>query len=407
MKSIELKELRSETLGELEVIQKTAEAEENRDLTEEENATVDALLAKADDYASKIERAEKIEKSLRESALISGVAVEPKADKDLEKFTFQGAMRAAYSGNVSGIYKEMDQEARSQARYTGQSFKGVGIPASVLTRAWATSSTNSETTMSFTDQLESNLVLTSAGANFYAGINDLKFPVFSAVSSTWIGETGGSSVSAAGSLSAVTLTPKKLISVVSMSQESIVQNASLEAALRGNIAANMSASLEQALLLSASDETSGPESIFRDAAAGSTAAFTGATASTLENTYIGNDGTYEGARMAYLMDSDAYAAIKQSAMISNVSAAYDFRDKTINGIYAFVSSNVATDGGAGKEHVLFGDFTKVHIAQFGGLDFLFDPYTNADTGEPRMVVTGLFDGDAVQNATAFANLIEA
>jgi HK97 family phage major capsid protein len=325
----------------------------------------------------------------------------------LEKFTFQGAMRAAYSGNVSGIYKEMDQEARSQARYTGQSFKGVGIPSSVLTRGWATSSTNSETTMSFTDQLQSNLVLTSAGANFYAGINDMKFPVFSGVTSSWIAETGGSSVSAAGSLSAVTLTPKKLISVVSMSQESIVQNASLEAALRGNIAANMSASLEQALLLSASDETSGPESIFRDAAAGSTAAFTGATASTLENTYIGNDGTYEGARMAYLMDSDAYAAIKQSAMISNVSAAYDFRDKTINGIYAFVSSNVATDGGAGKEHVLFGDFTKVHIAQFGGLDFLFDPYTNADTGEPRMVVTGLFDGGAVQNATAFANLIEA
>ena len=407
MKSIELKELRSETLGELEVIQKTAEAEENRDLTEEENATVDALLAKADDYASKIERAEKIEKSLRESALISGVAVEPKADKDLEKFTFQGAMRAAYTGNVSGIYKEMDQEARSESRYTGQTYKGLGIPSSVLTRAWATASTNSETTMSFTDQLESNLVLTSAGANFYAGINDLKFPVFGSVSSSWVAETGGSSVSAAGALTAVTLTPKKLISVVSMSQESIVQNPSLEAALRGNIASNMAAALEQALLLSASDETNGPESIFRDAAAGSTAAFTGATASTLENTYIGNDGTYEGARMAYLMDSDAYAAIKESAMIASVSAAYDFRDKTINGIYAFVSSNVATDGGAGKEHVLFGDFTKVHIAQFGGLDFLFDPYTNADTGEPRMVVTGLFDGDAVQNATAFANLIEA
>ena len=60
MKSIELKELRSEVLGELEVIQKTAEAEENRDLTEEENTSVDALLAKADNYASKIERAEKI-----------------------------------------------------------------------------------------------------------------------------------------------------------------------------------------------------------------------------------------------------------------------------------------------------------------------------------------------------------
>jgi len=405
MKSIELKELRSETLGELEVIQKTAEAEENRDLTEEENTSVDALLAKADDYSTKIKRAEKLEKTLRESAKISGVAVEPKADKDLEKFTFQGAMRAAFSGNVSGIYKEMDQEARSQARYTGQVYKGVGIPSSILTRAWATSSTNSETTMSFTDQLESNLVLTSAGANFYGGINDLKFPVFSGVTSTWIAETGGSAVASAGDLSAVTLTPKKLISVVSMSQESIVQNPSLESALQGNIAANMASTLETALLDTA-DVTSAPESIFADAAAGSVAAFTGATASILENTYIANDGTYEGARMAYLMDADAYAAIKVSDMVSSVSAAYDMRDKTIGGMYAFVSSNVADSGAAGKEHVLFGDFSKVHIAQFGGLDFLFDPYTNADTGEPRMVVTGLFDGDACQNATAFANLIE-
>ena len=295
MKSIELKELRAETLGELEVIQKTAEAENNRDLTEEENTNVDALLAKADDYSTKIKRAEKLEKTLRESAKISGVAVEPKADKDLEKFTFQGAMRAAFSGNVSGIYKEMDQEARNESRYTGQSFKGVAIPSSILTRAWATSSTNSVDTMSFTDQLESNLVLTSAGANFYGGVNNMKFPIFSAVASSWIAETGGSSVASAGALTALTLSPKKLISVVDMSQESIVQNPSLESALQGNIALNIAATLETALL-SEANVTSAPTSIMAAASAGSTgAAFSATTANLLESDYIGNKGTYEGA----------------------------------------------------------------------------------------------------------------
>ena len=403
--SIELKELRSDIISNLENIKDVATTEE-RDLTQDENNQVDGLLTEVDELDVKIERAEKLETIKRNTAVVSGVSASTKKDKDLDKFTFQGAMRAAYTGRMEGVIKEMDQEARNESRYTGQSFKGVGIPSSVLTRAWATSSTNSETTMSFTDQLESNLVLTSAGAQFYGGINDLKFPVFSGVTSSWIAETGGGAVASAGDLSAVTLTPKKLISVVSMSQESIVQNPALESALQSNIALNMASTLETALLAKA-DVTSAPESIFADAAAGSTAAFTGATASTLENTYIANDGTYEGARMAYLMDSDAYAAIKQSAMISNVSAAYDMRDKTVNGFYAFVSNNVASDGTAGKEHVLFGDFTKVHIAQFGGLDFLYDPYSGADTGEPRMVVTGLFDGDAVQNATAFANLIEA
>ena len=130
-------------------------------MTEGENSKVDALLAKADDYASKIERADKIEKSLRESALISGVAVEPKADKDLEKFTFQGAVRAAFNGNLSGIYKEMDAEARNEARYTGQNFRGVAIPASILTRVQDyvdTTNQNRVSTMSFTDQLQGNLV---------------------------------------------------------------------------------------------------------------------------------------------------------------------------------------------------------------------------------------------------------
>ncbi len=403
--SIELKEMRSDIIDSLENIKDVASTE-TRDLTQEENNQVDGLLTEVDNLDAKIERAEKMETIKRNAAVVSGVTAKPKEDKDLEKFTFQAAMRAAYTGRMEGIVKEMDQEARNESRYTGQSFRGIGIPSSVLTRAWATSSTNSETTMSFTDQLESNLVLTSAGANFYSGINDMKFPVFSGVTSSWIAETGGSDVASAGDLSAVTLTPHKLISVVNMSQESLVQNPSLEAALQSNIAANMAATLETALL-SKADITSAPQSIFLDAAAGSTAAFSGTTASALENTYIGNDGTYEGARMAYLMDADAYAAIKTSAMVADITAAYDMRDKTVNGFYAFVSSNVASDGVAGKEHVLFGDFSKVHIAQFGGLDFLYDPYSGAASGEPRMVVTGLFDGDAVQNTTAFANLIEA
>ena len=403
--SIELKEMRSDIIETLEGIKDLATKEE-RDLTQEENDQVDGLLTEVDELDAKIERAEKMETIKRNAAVVSGVTASTKKDKDLDKFTFQAAMRAAYTGRMEGIVKEMDQEARNESRYTGQTYRGVGIPSSILTRAWATSSTNSATTMSFTDQLESNLVLTSAGANFYGGINDLKFPVFSGVSSSWVPETGGGAVASAGDLSAVTLTPKKLISVVNMSQESVVQNPNLEAALQSNIALNMASSLETALLDTA-DVTNAPASIFADAAAGSTAAFSGTTASTLENTYIGNDGTYEGARMAYLMDADAYAAIKSSAMVSNVSAAYDMRDKTVNGFYAFVSSNVASSGTASKAHVLFGDFTKVHIAQFGGLDFLYDPYSGADTGEPRMVVTGLYDGDACQNDTAFANLIEA
>ena len=404
--SLELKEMRSEFISSLEVMKLTAENEE-RDLTQEENTEMDDILKKIDDMDVKIDRAEKAEKALRTAAMVSGTKVEAKEDKDLGKFTFQEAMRQAYTGNLSGIVKEMDSEARTKAHYTGQTFRGLAIPASVLTRAAVeTADINSTQTMSFTDQLEANLVLASAGANFYGGVENMKFPVISDVNSTWMAETGGTAGAANGTASAVTLSPKKIISVVNVSSEALTQNAGIEAALQRNMAQNIASTIEAALLDTA-DATSAPTSIFLDAAATSTAALSATSAIALETAVLEAGVQLEGARMAYLLDVNSYKAAKEAVQVTGVSALYDPADKRLNGYYAFVSGNVASNGGATKDHALFGDFSKVHIAQFGGLDVLFDPYTNGATGEPRMIVTSLVDGNAVQNATAFANLIEA
>jgi len=404
--SKELKEFRSDLVGKLEVIKETATAEE-RDLNTDENTEMDSILKEIDGVDVKITRAEKVEKSLRDAAKVSGNIVEPKKDKDLEKFTFQEAMRQAYTGTLSGVVKEMDQEARNESRYTGQNFKGIGIPSSILESraAVGTSAVNATETMSFTDQLEANLVLASAGANFYSGINNMKFPVVSGVNSYFVPEAGGSASTATGTASSITLTPKKLISVVNVSNESLIQNPSLEAALQRNMAQNIASTLEGALLNTA-DETNAPASIFADAATGPTTV-TASDWLDMEATVLEAGVQLEGARMAYLLDTDAYKTVKGLAQVSSVSPIWDNFDKRLNGYFGFVSGNVASSGTASKGHALFGDFSKVHIAQFGGLDILFDPYTGGATGEPRMIVTSLVDGDACQNGSAFVNLIEA
>ena len=401
--SIELKEMRNDIIDSLEVIKETATAEE-RDLTSEENNNMDSLLKNADELSAKIERAQRTEEALKTSAKVAGVKIETKQDKDLERFTFQGACRASYTGKLEGVIKECHEEAINESRYTGATIKGVGIPSSVLTRAWSTTSVNDTTTQSFTDQLEANLVLASAGANFYAGVNDMKFPVFSGITSSWVTEAGSGAPSSAGDLSAVTLTPKKLISVVNMTSESMTQNSSLEAALQANMARQMAGALEFALL-DTGDVTSAPASIFADATAGPTAV-TVADWIEMETDTLAAGVQLEGARMAYLLDMDAYKTVKSLAQVASVSPLYDNSDRRLNGYYAFASANVANAGSSAKAHALFGDFNKVHIAQFGGLDILFDPYTNAASGLPRMVVTSLVDGDAVQNAS-FTKLIEA
>ena len=72
-----------------------------------------------------------------------------------------------------------------------------------------------------------------------------------------------------------------------------------------------------------------------------------------------------------------------------------------------ILDNVGSGGATGKAQALFGDFSKVHLAQFGGLDLLYDPYTKSRQGLGTLIATTLVDGAATQNALAFGNLIEA
>ncbi len=77
---------------------------------------------------------------------------------------------------------------------------------------------------------------------------------------------------------------------------------------------------------------------------------------------------------------------------------------TLTANFSFITSNLNSGGTAAKTAALFGDFSKVHIAQFGGLDVIYDIYSGAGTGEPRYVLTSLVDAGAVQSATFHKNL---
>ena len=211
---------------------------EGRELTEGETTEFDSLNEKANSLEGMAKRAASFE-ALQANKAKSEPTIED-TPKEVREYSFQEAMTAAYSGRLEGLIKEMDQEARNEARYTGQSFKGIAIPSSVLTRAQVgTAAGNATEVMAWTDQLQANLVLASAGANFYSGVNNMKFPVFSAINSGFVPEAGGSAPAANGTASGVTLSPKKLISIVNVSAEALVQNAGIEAALRRNMAASV------------------------------------------------------------------------------------------------------------------------------------------------------------------------
>ena len=310
------KEERAEVIEKMESLVSSAEG---RDLTSDEQSNFDSLNDKVEELNKMAVRAESFEKLQATKAIKE---VTENTPNEIRDYSFQDAMNQAATGRLEGLVKEMDQEARNEARYTGQSFKGIAIPSSILTRAAvATAAGNATEVMAWTDQLEANLVLASAGANFYSGVDNMKFPVFSSINSGFVAETGGSAPAANGTATSVTLEPKKLISIVNVSAEAIAQNASIEAALRRNMAASVASTLEAALL-GTSDVSNAPESIFADAATGPTTV-TAADWLEMETDLIANGVQLQGARMAYLLNASAYATVKGLAQVASVSPIYD------------------------------------------------------------------------------------
>ena len=405
MDSFKLKEERATMVQNMEAILDVAKSEE-RDLTEDEQNSWDGFNTEIESIDKKITIAERQEELNKSIAANLSATKSTKEVKELRDYSFQDAMRQSVNGQLTGLVKEMDQEAR--ANHPNQMFRGVAVPSSVLEHRAAITTAGSSATevASFTDQLEANLVLASAGANFYSGVNDMKFPVVSGITSSWTTEDSGADTAASGSTSSLTLSPKKMISVVDISAEAMTQNAGLESAIRRNMASSVASTLEKALLTAGSDISNAPASIFTDATAGATGV-TAADFINLEATVLGNDVPLEGARMAYIFDKDAYADIRTFLQTTGVAALWDPTTKMLNNYFGFFSTNVGNGGTANKAHALYGDFSKVHICQFGGIDLLWDPYTKSRQGVGSLVVTSLVDGNAVQNDAAFANLIEA
>ena len=408
MDSYKLKEERAILVENMEAIINLAKTEE-RDITEEEQKNWDGFNTEIESIDKKITIAERQEELNKSIAANISAAKSTKEPKELRDYSFQDAMRQSVSGNLSGLVKEMDAEARNA--HPNQLFRGIAIPSSVLEhRAAVTTAASAGTeVMSFTDQLEANLVLASAGANFYSGINDQKFPIVSGITSSWTTEDSGADVAASGSTSSMTLSPKKLISVVDMSAEAMTQNAGLEAAIRRNMAGSIAATLEAALLKGDADVSNAPQSIFLDATNQSVAgsAPTAAEILNMESTLIDNNVNLLGARMGWILDGGALAEVKALAQVASVSPIWDNADKMLAGYFAFVTSNCgAYTAGTGTNYLL-GDFSKVHICQFGGLDILFDPYTKSRQGVGSLVCTSLVDGNAVDNDTAFVKIANA
>ena len=405
--SIALKEERADVMAKLEAIKDLAVTEE-RDLTKDENDSVDELLKSIDVVDGKIERAEKVEAQLKRAASFAGSASKSQEKEEVKlhrKFNLVKAINQFAEGGLDGIEKEMHVEAKR----SNPGFSGLALPTGVLAR------TNPQTTADANEliatdvndwmgTLQNHLVLADAGATFLTGLSSkVQLPVLSGTTAGFVGETTNAP-DAATAVGGSTLTPHKLAAYMDISKMLMAQVGNIESIIRDDMNKAIAAALEAAILSDSDGTGAEPVGIF-DQAGTSMAGGTATLAKIIEMESDIAANNAEGS--AYITSSKGRGILKQivgQPGVTSTQTGYGAplmgMDNMMNGYRVLVTNNIsdactaggaATSGGT-ETGIVFGQFSDLVVGQFGNaLDVVVDPYSQSISGQVRIVINSFWD----------------
>lgn len=236
------------------------------------------------------------------------------------------------------------------------------------------------------EPLRAKNVLAEAGAKFLTGlVGDVVVPVMSASNVTWEGETAAAS-DGAGTFTSAKLTPKRLTAYVDVSKQFLVQTSdSAERVIREDIVNAINTKLESTILGSANGSATQPAGIFYSATAlGSIADF---------GDICDLEADVEDANVLgeckYIMSNKAKAALRGMIKGTNATGMV-YENGTVDGTPALNTSNV------GSKNIAYGDWSNLAIGQWGAIDLVIDPYTQATNGKVRLIINAFFDAKVLR-----------
>ena len=310
------------------------------------------------------------------------------------------------NGTFSDEENDFIQRGKSFNSKAGLSTSGqIQIPVNTESRAVFTVGTDHNDMVAtdikdILDPLRAKNVLVQAGAKFLTGLRgDLQYPILTASNVGWVSETA-SAADGAGTISAVSIQPKRLSAYVDISKQFLVQDsANCEAAIMRDIVNAINDKLEATVLGNESDDPA-HFSLFYNQTPTTISSYANLCAleASIENNNIFG-------KMSYLVSPGAKANLRSMAKSSKVTQLV-LEGGDIDGTPVYSSTNVGKGVGSGTPFVqsgnlIYGDFSNLVIGQWGGLDLTVDPYTLAAAGKVRVVVNAFF-GVGVLRSSAFA-----
>jgi len=424
-----LKEERGRLLGELSTLQSTIEREA-RSMADTETNRLSEIEARLGAIKSEVETLEKLQNLAAQAAGHSASRSEEKEKSNMAKdYSFKRAMEMAITGRREGVEGEFSAIGGAEFQRSGVSVSAhsIKIPSEVFKRdmtatggsSGSEGGVNIQTSVgSIIDILLPKTVLAGLGVQRLSGlVGNLDLPTASTLPSAGWNTENGSATEKSPAFSKITLSPKRLAAYIQVSNQLMLQSSnSIDGYVRNWLLNAMAQSLETAAIKGGGSNE--PTGIIANANVNVT--FAGGAASNATNVngaapiwadVVNLMKAVENANgngVAYLTNPTVKAKLQTtSRQSSGVEGNFIWPagGTDLNGYNVqtttLVPSNLSKGSSSTLSALIFGDFSKMAVANWGGMELTVDPYSGATAGLTNVVLNAYLD-TALLNPAAFA-----
>lgn len=429
MKIKALKEEKGRLIDELNNLQNSINTEA-RSMSETEKTRFSEIDARLDVIASEVETLEKLQARASEkvaSAPVYGAAsTSEKSEraKMAAQYSFKRAIEQATTGRRDGVEFEMHKEAADEFQRAGVSVSAhsVLLPSDVFKRDMtATGGTsgseggvNVQTSVGgIIDVLLPATVLNGLGITRFDNLTgNLDLPTASTQPAAGWNTENGTATEKSPAFSKISFSPKRLAAYIQVSNQLLRQSSnSIDAYVRQYLINAMAQELEKAAIKGGgSNEPTGiignsnVNVIYAGGATSNSTNANGAAAVWADVVNAMKSVENNNAMgQAYLTNPLVKAALQITGrQASGVEGNFILQSGAgeLNGYPLAVTTNVPSNLSKGTSSTLsamiFGDFSKLAVASWGGMELTVDPFSGATAGLTNMVLNAYMDVNLLQ-----------
>lgn len=429
MKIKALKEEKGRLIEELNNLQNSINVEA-RSMTETEKNRFSEIDARLDVIASETETLEKLQMRASEkvaSAPVYGAAStseKTERSKMAAQYSFKRAIEQATTGRRDGVEFEMHKEAADEFQRAGVSVSAhsVLLPSDVFKRDMsATGGTsgseggvNIQTNVGgIIDVLLPATVLNGLGITRFDNLTgNLDLPTASTQPAAGWNTENGTATEKSPAFSKISFSPKRLAAYIQVSNQLLRQSSnSIDAYVRQYLINAMAIELEKAAIKGGGSNE--PTGIIGNSnvnviyAGGASSNSTNANGAAIVWADVVNAmkavENNNAMGQAYLTNPLVKAALQVTGrQASGVEGNFILQSGAgeLNGYPLATTTNVPSNLSKGTSSTLsamiFGDFSKLAVASWGGMELTVDPYSGATAGLTNMVLNAYMDVNLLQ-----------